>query len=316
MTKTEIIQQFRNAVADKPYSLFLDSLYDAESLYKGFTLCSPSSYSESYDTKVYNHYMKAGKGSKANEDELLARALHDSCISRHMRKFLEAYPERTQVGIMGGHGLLRTDKCYWNVVFLSKRLTEEGFLMITGGGPGAMEAAHLGAWMAGRDNSEVYLALKMLSVAPSFKDERWLETAFAVIKRFPQNKFKSLGIPTWLYGHEPATPFATHIAKFFDNSIREDTILTIAFGGIVYTPGSAGTVQEIFQDATQNHYLSFGYSSPMIFYGTDFWTKEMPVYPFLSSMMESGRYKNLLLHLTENDEEIVSIIKKFASEEA
>lgn len=316
MTKTEIIQQFRNAVSDKPYNLFLDSLYDAESLYKGFTLCSPSSYKESYDTKVYNHYMKTGKGSKACEDELLARTLHDSCISRHMRKFLEDYPERTQIGIMGGHGLSRTDKCYWDVVFLSKRLTEEGFLMITGGGPGAMEAAHLGAWMAGRELNEVYLALQMLSIAPSFKDDRWLETAFSVMKRFPQTKFKSLGIPTWLYGHEPATPFATHIAKYFDNSIREDTILTISYGGIIYTPGSAGTVQEIFQDATQNHYLSFGYSSPMIFYGTDFWTKEMPVYQFFTDMMESGRYKNLLLSLTDNDDEIVSIVKNFASEEA
>ncbi|MCQ2253923.1 MAG: hypothetical protein MJZ29_00315 [Bacteroidaceae bacterium] len=314
MTKTEIIQQFRNAVADKPYNLFLDSLYDAESLYKGFSLCSPGSYSEAYDTKVYSHYMKSGKGAKASEDELLARALHDSCISRHMRKFLEAYPERTQIGIMGGHGLMRTDKGYWDVVFLSKRLTEEGFLMITGGGPGAMEAAHLGSWMAGRDNSEVYLALKMLSVAPSFKDERWLETAFAVIKRFPQTKFKSLGIPTWLYGHEPATPFATHIAKYFDNSIREDTILTIAFGGIIYTPGSAGTVQEIFQDATQNHYLSFGYSSPMIFYGSDFWTKEMPIYTLLDDMMKSGRYKNLLLHLTDDDSEIIEIVKNFSKE--
>lgn len=258
--------------------------------------------------------MKSGKGAKASEDELLARALHDSCISRHMRKFLEAYPERTQIGIMGGHGLMRTDKGYWDVVFLSKRLTEEGFLMITGGGPGAMEAAHLGSWMAGRDNSEVYLALKMLSVAPSFKDERWLETAFAVIKRFPQTKFKSLGIPTWLYGHEPATPFATHIAKYFDNSIREDTILTIAFGGIIYTPGSAGTVQEIFQDATQNHYLSFGYSSPMIFYGSDFWTKEMPIYTLLDDMMKSGRYKNLLLHLTDDDSEIIEIVKNFSKE--
>jgi len=314
MTKTEIIQQFRNAVADKPYNLFLDSLYNAESLYKGYKLGDLSTFNEAFDTKVYSHYMKAGKGCKACEDELLARVLHDSHISRHMRNFLSHYPERTQIGIMGGHGLSRLDEGYKKVVFLSKKLTEAGFLMITGGGPGAMEATHLGAWMAGRSNDEVKIALQMLSVAPSFKDERWLDSALSVMKRFPQTKFKSLGIPTWLYGHEPATPFATHIAKFFDNSIREDTILTIAYGGIIYTAGSAGTVQEIFQDATQNHYLSFGYSSPMIFYGTDFWTKEMPVYTMLNNLMGTGLYKNLLLHLTENDDEIIDIVRKFSQE--
>ena len=85
----------------------------------------------------------------------------------------------------------------------------------------------------------------------------------------------SLGIPTWLYGHEPSTPFATHIAKLFENSIREDSILTLAFGGIIYAPGSAGTVQEIFQEAVQNHYLSFGVSSPMIFLGSKYWNDEI-----------------------------------------
>ena len=86
-----------------------------------------------------------------------------------------------------------------------------------------------------------------------------------VRERFPQDRYESVGIPTWLYGHEPATPLATRITKYFDNSIREDGILTLAKGGIIYTPGSAGTLQEIFQDAVQNHYLSFGYASPMVF---------------------------------------------------
>ena len=107
----------------------------------------------------------------------------------------------------------------------------------------------------------------------------------------------SLGIPTWLYGHEPSTPFATHIAKFFENSLREDNILTLAFGGTIYAPGSAGTLQEIFQEAVQNHYLSFGFSSPMIFLGKQFWTEEIPVYPLVEQLMETGKYKNLLLTL-------------------
>ena len=128
--------------------------------------------------------------------------------------------------------------------------------MASGGGPGAMEATHLGAWMAGRSMEEFDDAMAILSVAPTFRDEGWLRTAFEVRTKYPQNKYRSLGIPTWFYGHEPATPFATHIAKYFFNSLREDVLLSIAKGGIIYSPGSAGTIQEIFQDAAQNHYAT------------------------------------------------------------
>lgn len=131
-------------------------------------------------------------------------------------------------------------------------------------------------------------------------------------QRYPQERYVSLGVPTWLYGHEPATPFATHIAKYFENALREDGILTIAKGGIVYSPGSAGTMQEIFQDAVQNHYLSFGYASPMVFVGTDYWTDEMPVYPMLQQLVARGKYRNLLLTLTDNVDEVVDVIEDFA----
>ena len=112
-------------------------------------------------------------------------------------------------------------------------------------------------------------------------------------------------------GHEPATPFATHIAKLFENSLREDSILTLAYGGIIYAPGSAGTMQEIFQDAVQNHYLSFGFSSPMVFLGRQFWTEEMPAYTLLSGMMQTGKYRNLLLTLSDDSQQIIAAIEAF-----
>ena len=175
-----------------------------------------------------------------------------------------------------------------------------------------MEATHLGAWMAGRTEQELQEALDMLAPYPSFRDEGWLSSAFYVMERFPQqSRYVSLGIPTWLYGHEPSTPFATHIAKFFDNSIREDSVLTLPYGGIIYTPGSAGTMQEIFQDAVQNHYVSVGLSSPMVFMGCDFWTNQMPVYPMLQNLMQTGMYKNLLLTLTDDLDEIIAVLQKF-----
>jgi predicted Rossmann-fold nucleotide-binding protein len=271
-----------------PYELVHTALYDGAALYDGFRPEQPESEQDYYDRRVYQHYIATGKFPNSNE-EAMARTLHDHAMKRQLGIFVKARNYLKIVGVMGGHGLLRTDAMYRQIVFLSKQLTELGFLMVSGGGPGAMEATHLGAWMAGRSDDEVEEALNIVAPAPKYSDEGWISTAFEVMHRYPQNQYESLGIPTWLYGHEPPTPFVTHIAKFFDNSFREDIILTLSFGGIVFTPGSAGTVQEIFQNAVQNHYLSFGFSSPMIFLGNKFWTAEIPIYPLLQGLTEMGR---------------------------
>ncbi len=73
-------------------------------------------------------------------------------------------------------------------------------------------------------------------------------------------------------------------------------------------------MQEVFQEAVQNHYLSFGYASPMVFLGRKFWTEDIPVYPFLEQMMQEGRYKNLQLKLTDSSHEVVEELLKFRSE--
>jgi len=295
---------------DVPYNCFRNHLYTADTLYRGYQLGEPESYECCFDNTIYQYYLQKGK-TTTDIKETLARTLHDHSISDSLHDMLAEYDEKKVVGIMGGHGLLRTDKAYLKIVLISKLLTEQGYLMISGGGPGAMEATHLGAWMAGRLEAEVYEAMKILTQAPAYTDVLWLDTAFQVRTKFPQTQYKSIGVPTWLYGHEPATPFATHIAKYFENAIREDGILTIAKGGIIYTPGSAGTMQEIFQDAVQNHYLSFGYASPMVFLDTHYWTEEMPIYPMLKSLSERGKYKNLILHIADEEQEIIDAIRQF-----
>ena len=286
------------------------SLYTAEELYAGYRPGSPATFKESYDQRVYQHYLRFGKRS-TDIKETLARTLHDHSISMALHEFLSAYKSYDVVGVMGGHGLRRDETQFATVARISKRLTESGKLMISGGGPGAMEATHLGAWMAGRSEEELNEAIRLLGTAPEFTHPLWLDVALQVRQRWPQARFESVGIPTWLYGHEPATPLATRIAKYFDNSIREDGILTLAEGGIVFTPGSAGTLQEIFQEAVQDHYLSLGTSSPMLFLGVDFWTREMPVYPLLQDLLARGKYKNLILGLSDDIEEISSRLLAF-----
>lgn len=302
---------------DVPYDITRTRLYTVDDLYAGI-VNGPMAY---HDAQVYAYFLETGKVANSPAEQA-ARTMHDYAICQAMKAFLALYEPKKTVGVMGGHQLLRTDPMYAQIVRLAKTLTEQGFLMVTGGGPGAMEATHVGAWMAGRTDDELAEALSMLEQHPHFSDPRWLMSALDVIRLFPQEKMpysdrlryrhESLAIPTWLYGHEPSTPFATHIAKLFDNSIREDSIITVSYGGIIYTPGSAGTLQEIFQDAVQNHYQSLGFASPMIFLGTDFWTKEVPVYPMMQDMLSRGRYQHLLLTLTDSNADIVTTLQAFA----
>ena len=295
----------------KPYMLFPPALYSAATLYRGYDPADEESFKMCYDTRVYNHYVASGKQAR-DIGETLARSLHDHSISDALHDLLSRYDERAVVAVMGGHALSREDRGYTEVARLAKMLTEQGKLMVSGGGPGAMEATHLGAWMAGRTDEELREAIGTLSAAPRFEDRGWLALSFEVMRRYPRDeRYCSIGIPTWFYGHEPATPFASHIAKYFDNSVREDGLLAIAKGGVVYSPGSAGTMQEVFQDAAQNHYKTFGFASPMVFLGREHWTRTMPVYPLLESLQVQGKYRNLLLSIVDTAEEAVEEILSF-----
>lgn len=294
-----------------PYNCYINHLYSKDELYKGYELGHPESFANTYDQIVYRHYLQTGKHS-LDIKETLARSLHDQAIMDALDDFLVHYEEKKIVAFMGGHTLPRYDQSYKQIAYISKQLTEDGYLMTSGGGPGAMEATHLGAWFAGRSEKDLEKAFDILSVAPDYHHPLWLDKAFEVLSIYPTTAYKSLGVPTWLYGHEPSTPFATHIAKFFDNSIREDSLLSIAKGGIVFAPGSAGTLQEIFQEATQNHYLTFGYASPMIFLNKSYWTKELPAYNFLHDMLQKGKYKNLLLSIDDDSKQIINTIKSFS----
>ena len=298
----------------KPFDTYIRKLYDSKMLYEGYDYHNESTFANCHDTKVYQHYLAQGKRGH-NVLETLARALHDHFITYQLYKMLDLFDEKDVIGVMGGHAKRRDDPQYRQIVFLSKRLTEMGRLMVTGGGPGAMEATHLGAWMAGRSEAEVNEAVDMLMPSPTYKDEGWLRRSFEVMERFPlKTNYRSLAIPTYYYGHEPTAPFATDIAKYFDNSVREDGIVTIAKGGIIYTPGSAGTMQEIFQDAGQNHYESEGFASPMIFMGKDYYTNYMPAYTLLKYLSDRGIFKNMILTISDDNEEIIEAIVRFRNE--
>ena len=69
---------------------------------------------------------------------------------RYCLKVFANYRDRPQVTVFGSARLPPEDPSYQQAVEFSHRIAEAGFMVITGGGNGIMEAGHLGA---GRENS-------------------------------------------------------------------------------------------------------------------------------------------------------------------
>ena len=283
---------------DLPFQAFRNGLYTADELYAEYVA---GGLEAALDTRIYR-WFEAAKAGASVVDEL-AQRIHDHAIDDALAEVL-ADGNRGQgvIAIMGGHGMTRTEPEYAAVARLARALTRRGCFCASGGGPGAMEATNLGAWMAPHEDAALDQALSVLAGAATFQPiPRWLDAAWEVRRRWPlpASGGESLGVPTWHYGHEPPNVFATHIAKYFANSIREDGLLAIALAGVVFAPGSAGTIQEVFQDAAQNHYRSFGTVSPMVFFGSEYWTVTKPVYPLLRQLAAGHDYAD---HLSIHDD--------------
>lgn len=270
-----------------PYEPWRTTLYTPDELFAGFAIDDPCTYCDTLDARVYGHFRATGGADEAPLLEAFARRLHDHGISEALESLLAKH-ERV-VAFMGGHAMRRDDPTYLSVARMASQLARVGVIIATGGGPGAMEAANLGARFASGDDAELVSAVRMLAEAPLYKDRDWLAAAYRVRSTFASvldaSPTPTLGVPTFFYGHEPPNAFATWHAKYFANCVREEGLVSLATHGIVFAPGSAGTVQEIFQDACQNHYGTVrGLVSPMVLFGIRYWTEKLPVLPVLAQL--------------------------------
>ena len=271
-----------------------NKLYDSADLLRGYDPKDKLAFVKSWDFSTYRRYIADGTATPRTLEIRLAQAEHDARIAEALKAYLDRNPKPKLVGVMGGHSLSRADLAYKAVAQLAHHLTRRGYLLVTGGGPGAMEAAHVGATYSAADGETLAHALTMLGTAPSLpmldgiltasgelapgyedkadKARLWLNKALEVRDNAPKDRGESLAIPTWFYGSEPSTPFATAYAKYFQNSIREEALITQSRTGIVYAQGGGGTLREIFQDVEQNYYASTAEFTPMIFFDPDgFW---------------------------------------------
>jgi predicted Rossmann-fold nucleotide-binding protein len=266
-------------VPDVPVDPYRAGLYTPEELYgpvaeDGATGC----YEDTLDARVYAWSQSPG----GRPDHGVAAALHDAAVLDALDRSIDG---QRIVAVMGGHALRRDDPAYRVAAELGRALTRGGATVATGGGPGSMEAVNLGAFLAPAPDDVLDGALDVLAAVPSFRPAvaPWAALAFEVRRNWAGGD-GGLGVPTWFYGHEPPNAFADRIAKFLQNSVREATLLARADGGIVFLPGAAGTVQEIFQDACENYYADGPRVAPMVLVGVEHWAVRIPAWPLLRAL--------------------------------
>lgn len=308
-----------------------DAMYRREDLFDRWDETEVGSWAASFDGATY--LLAIQHGLRAPDDERVAieRARHDTAMTRLLHDRLWS-PGCRPAAVMGGHAAERGSVTYRMAAAIGAGLSRRGLTVLTGGGPGAMEAAHLGARVA-LSSTAVDDAVDAISLDPSTRAfplgpndlvsgdhfdpdalarlHRWQVPAFRLAAETASEANDTVGIPTWLYGHEPPTPLATRHAKYFENSIREDGLLALALNGIVFLPGSAGTMQEIFQDAAQNHYRSVRNTfSPMVFLDLDgHWSERFPIRPVLEALLHEE--DRAMVCWTSDVDEAVEFIDRF-----
>ena len=313
-----------------PFDAQPQRLYTVGSLYRGYSPADPASLKSTLDARIYDWTVEAAAGAPRclNMAEFVAARLHDTRIDGEISRFLDA-PGCKTVGVMGGHNVPRTAPAFEDIARVARELRRGDFKIVTGGGPGLMEAANFGAFMAPYDEAAFERAVATLRAAPSFLAAGdWVGTAAEVRRRLlgawdaeAPDESSNLGVPTWVYGAEPPNLFATAIGKYFYNSLREDGLVSIANGGLIFARGEAGTVQEVFQNATLNYYRKAGLApTPMVFFGMEFWNPDplggllveplaKPVYPLIEKLaFDAGQPFEGALMLSDDADAIVEFI--------
>ena len=315
-----------------PFDPYRHRLYSAGELLEGY---DEGGYVNTRDFRIYTYFDRARKSQRGTAlRDGLAQRLHDFAIDDAMAEFIERHGGRTVVGVMGGHGTRRDDPDYAKVVKMCRELTRRGFLVATGGGPGVMEAGNLGAYLANfEDDGVIDAALEILVEAPSFDGGcaegtpeylRAIANYISAASRCRealgasalQTRYRadgppraSLAVPTWFYGHEPTNLFCDHVAKYFSNGLREDVLLAVSRGGVVFAPGSAGTLQEVFMDLAQNHYATFVDRSPMVFLDSErFGTVFRLIGEFIETRQMTESYGDLVA-MFDDPMDIVAFIE-------
>ncbi len=157
-------------------------------------------------------------------------------IFKIMAEFVQGFETLAKIGpcvsIFGSARTKPGNKYYELAVDIARRLAEEGFGIITGGGPGIMEAANKGANMA---------------------------------------QGRSVGLSIELPFEQTSNPFIDRDTYMnFDYFFVRKVMFTKYSQGFIMMPGGWGTMDEFFEVATLIQTRKFT-QTPMICVGSTYW---------------------------------------------
>lgn len=201
-------------------------------------------------------------------------------IFRIMGEFVEGFDKLFKIGpcvsIFGSARTKPGEKYYELAVQTANLITKKGFGVITGGGPGIMEAANKGAAFENGKSVGLGIELPREQGANNFVDPR----------------------------------YAINFHYFF---IRKVMFVKYAQGFIVF-PGGFGTIDELFESLTliQTHKIS---QIPIILFGSEYWNGLIDWFnSTVKDKGNISSNDTDLFKVTDSCEEAVSIICDFYRE--
>ena len=198
-------------------------------------------------------------------------------IFKIMGEFVNGFERMSKIGpcvsIFGSARTKEEDPYYKLAVSISKSISEAGYGIITGGGPGIMEAGNKGASLAGGTSVGLNIDLPFEQHDnPYIDNDKSLDFDYFFVRKVMFVKYSQ---------------------------------------GFVVMPGGFGTLDELFEAITliQTHKIG---KFPIILVGSDFWTGLMDWVKTTMLKMGNISPEDLnLIKIVDTEEEVVEIIDTF-----
>ncbi len=199
-------------------------------------------------------------------------------IFKIMGEFVHGYEKMSKIGpcvsIFGSARTKPDNKYYKLAESVAKKIVEAGYGVITGGGPGIMEAGNKGAHLAGGTSVGLNIELPFEQHDnPYIDNDKSLDFDYFFVRKVMFVKYSQ---------------------------------------GFVVMPGGFGTLDELFEAITliQTHKIG---EFPIILVGTDFWEGLMDwVKKTLLDSFGNISLKDLdLIHLVDTEDEVIAVLDSF-----